>query len=175
MEELAILTKPQFDDLTGSVLLREANPVPTPYNNLAWPGFNVVDSRLRILQPKSPNNTISSFYLVQEVQGTNPMITTAGTQTKAFDLLSAYNGCVLSTQEGGIPEPCTLQYNGTLTTGKPVSALCNFQGTVDPALCTFPPTFKGLKCVSVIPVDAELLPQTTIISLDNVAGVTYPA
>ena len=151
--------------------------MPTPYYNLAWPGFNVYNTTQGVTLLKAPSlpNFAASVTLLQALQGKPSMITTAGTNAKSFTLTSLANACVVASQTGVLAESCTVQYNGTKAVGSgTVSALCTFTVT-DPlepmaAPCKLPSSFSGLKSVSIAPVKATLTPASTVVFIDNVAG-----
>ncbi len=98
-----------------------------------------------------------------------------GSIVECFDLKSTYLGCAIQTKiSAGVPEPCTVQFNGTKTNTKVVCEECTFSGTVlTPALveCTFS-TLKSVKSVNETVVRSDTM-DPTVESLDNVVGVLH--
>lgn len=166
------------DDLIANPLLPEGNPIPTPYDGLAYPNFHSRADNISIVKAHSPNNTAahspSSSDLLTSTVG---MITATytGSKVEYFDLDSTYLGCTVQSEVSvGVPEPCMVQFNGTKTNGKVFSENCTYEGTaLNPALvkCTFS-ALKSVKSVNVTVVEAATL-DLTMELLDNVMGVLY--
>lgn len=92
-----------------------------------------------------------------------------------FDLDSTYLACPVTELTVGLPQACTVQFNGTTSSGKTAIETCSYAGTVlAPAmvLCNFS-TLKSVKAVSLIPTETSTLSTTTVILLDNVVGNYY--
>lgn len=161
-----------FDNLAADPLAAEAIPVPTPYDDLAYPGFNVRANGVAILRAHSPNNSASHV----PTNG-DAMITAkyTGSKVKYFDMDSSYLGCSVQSEVSvGAPEPCTVQFAGTKTNGEVVGEECTYDGTaVSPAMveCTFS-TLKSVESVTVTVVESASL-NLTVEALDNVIGVLY--
>ena len=99
----------------------------------------------------------------------------ASSKVKYFDLDSTYLGCAVQSEASlGVPEPCTVQFNGTKTNGKVVSEECTYSGTaLSPAMveCSFS-TLKSVKAVNVTVINSTTL-DLTVEYLDNVIGFLY--
>lgn len=94
----------QFDDLSGAIGL--GPPVPFPYRSLNYSGWAIAAA--------SPVSTISlrPASLPNYIVGPNPqqlfaplLISTAGTNTLAFDMSQLSTGCFIATNNGAVNNP----------------------------------------------------------------------
>ena len=176
----------KFDDLRGSRVLEGLNPVPTPYNGLAYPGWSVFDTSagLTNVKPDNPPNfaTSATFFQMNRL-GQTSSITTDGTTTKSFDLLTVFNACQNIEAEAKVYREvgCTIEYTGVKTNGEQVPPFrCTFKATGSfgaprtGTLCTLPKGFTGLKSVNfdLAEVNTWFYGKAVII-IDNVVGKTY--
>lgn len=108
----------------------------------------------------------------------NPRITAnyTSTKTKSFDLYSTYLGCVIGSQTGLLPEPCTLSFTGVKKGGVTTAPEeCVYSGTVKtPAsvLCTFS-KLSGVETVEIVVKKSATAGVDTIVLLDEVKGKTF--
>ena len=93
-----------------------------------------------------------------------------------FDLKSIYLGCAVTTEAAvGLPQSCTVQFNGTTASGKWFAEKCSYAGTVfDPALilCKFS-TLKSVRAIDISVPGSATLPNTTVVIIDNPVGTLY--
>ena len=126
----------------------------------------------------SPNNTASSQTLSNILNGKTAAITSnyTGSVFKYFDLKSTYLGCAVTSEVSvGVPQACTVQFNGTTVTGNTVSESCSYTGTaLSPTLvlCVFS-KLDSVTQVTVTPVASVSTPLLTVEFLDNVVGNLY--
>ena len=135
----------------------------------------VVDT-LSVVKARSGHQRAASIVTVGGV--TNPSITAnyTGTKTQSFDLYSAYVGCLVGTQAGLVPDPCTLSFTGVKKGGaKTAPEECVYKGTLaNPAvvLCTFS-KLSGVETVEIVVENSATLGVDTIVLLDEVKGKTF--
>ena len=109
---------------------------------------------------------------------TNPSITAnyTGSKTTSFNLDSTYLGCVVGSQTGLLPDPCTLSFTGAKKGGvKTAPEECVYSGTEKtPAsiLCTFD-KLTGVQTVEIVVEKSATLGVDTILLLDEVKGRTF--
>ncbi|KAL8707772.1 MAG: hypothetical protein Q9220_007224 [cf. Caloplaca sp. 1 TL-2023] len=164
-----------FDDLPSNPATPRGNPVPIPYDKLAFNGFNVRNDGVSIVRSHSANNTISSAQLNAMLSGIPANISSKypSSPVKSFDLQSVYLGCSLMTVAAtGAPQACVVQFKGITTAGKPVTAPCTYSGTIkNPALvkCSFGTALGNVTVVDVVITNAATLPAATVVELDDVS------
>ena len=146
------------------------------YRALSWPTFKVYVDTVSAIKARSGHQLAASIVVASGVP--NPSITANYTnfKTKSFDLYSTFLGCVVGSQTGLVPEPCTLSFTGVKKGGvKTAPEECVYSGTVKtPAsvLCTFS-KLSGVQTVEIVVEDSATLGADTIVLLDEVKGKTF--
>ena len=145
--------------------------------------FNNFDARgdgASQLRSISPNNTISSIFVMQLTSGTLANITSdyPGKNVTKFDFKSTYTGCaVLSVVSLGVEQACTVQFTGFTTAGKQITKDCTFVGTdgnpKPMVFCDFQGALNGVTTVDVSVANSQTLPPLTVLYLDNTLITEY--
>lgn len=165
----------QFDDLKSNDVAVQGDDVPIPYDALAYNQFNARASGVSIERAHSPPNDAAVNFLNTRLQKQEVSISSVypKTNVSSFDIKSMYLGCALTTEAStGVPQVCTVNFNGTKAVGGSVEAQCSYKGTVlKPALelCTFPSTFTGL---TKVVFDAQAL-EGPVVYIDDVSYTVY--
>lgn len=163
---------PQFDDVPGSTLLPELYAVPTPYRNLAWTAFNVVTDALSTFRYPSGNQTAATFFGQSVLTASTPSIPISGPTTNYFDLSSLFLGCVVESQTGILPAPCTVILTGKKISGPDATYSFSYVSGTSFAPCQLQRSFVGLKTVNLA-LSNLVSTATTVFLLDSVKGTTY--
>ena len=165
----------KFDDFESNPVAGLGDPIPIPYDALAFNQFNGRANGVSIERAHSAPNDASANFLNIRLQNKNVSISSVypNTNVSSFDIKSMYLGCAVTTEVStGVPQFCNVTFTGTKASGKPVQALCEYKGTLlKPALelCTFPATFTGLTKVLFDPKALE----GPVVYIDDVSYTVY--